>query len=90
MYDDGMDKLRKVRDRWYECNVVLKVLEVNFGFTHVKFFGYKVQDGKWCVYDDRKQTVTDTRMPTDLGVGILSSEFIPDYATKSAELYHMI
>ena len=39
----------------------------------------------------------DTLMPTDLkkmqkclGVGILFSEFIPDYATKSAELYGMI
>ena len=48
-----------------------------FGFTHVKFFGYKVQDGKWCLDDDRKQAVTDTPMPTDLkktqtclGVGI--------------------
>jgi len=68
-----------------------------FGFTHVKFFGYKVQDGKWCLDDDRKQAVTDTPMPTDLkktqrclGVGIFSSEFIPDYATKSAELYNMI
>ena len=29
MYDDGMNKLRKVRDRCYECNVVLKILEVN-------------------------------------------------------------
>ena len=49
------------------------------------------------MYDDRKQTVMDTLMPTDLkktqrclGVGILSSEFIPDYATKTAELYDMI
>ena len=48
-----------------------------FGFTHVKFFGYKVQDGKWCLDDDRKQAVTDTSMPNDLkkmqrclGVGI--------------------
>ena len=37
-----------------------------FGFIHVKFFGYKVQDGKWCLDDDRKQVVTDTPMPTDL------------------------
>jgi hypothetical protein len=48
-----------------------------FGFIHVKFFGYKVQDGKWCLDYDRKQEVTDTPMPTDLkktqtclGVGI--------------------
>jgi hypothetical protein len=68
-----------------------------FGFIHVKFFGYKVQDGKWCLDYDRKQEVTVTPMPTDLkkmqrclGVGIFSSEFIPDYATKSAELYNMI
>ena len=77
MYDDGMDKLRKVRDRCYECNVVLKFSKSTFGFTHVKFIGYKVQDGKWCLNDDRKQAVTDTLMPTDLkkmqtclGVGI--------------------
>ena len=95
-YDDGMDKLRKVRDRCYERNVVLKFSKSTFGFTHVKFFGYKVEDGKWCLDDDRKQAVTDTPMPTDLkrmqrflGVGIFFSEFIPDYATKSAKLYDM-
>ena len=77
MYDDGMNKLRKVRDRCNECNVVLKFSKSTFGFTHVKFFGYKVQDGKWCLDDDRKQAVMDTPMPTDLkktqrclGVGI--------------------
>ena len=61
-----MDKLRKVRDRCYECNVVLKFSKSTFGFTHVKFFGLKVQDGKRCLDDDRKQAVTDTPMPTDL------------------------
>ena len=42
------------------------------------------------------QAVMDTPMPTDvkkmqrfLGVGIFFSEFIPDYATKSAKLYDM-
>ena len=97
MYDNGMDKFREVRDRRNERNVVLKFSKSTFGFTHVKFFGYKVQDGKWCLDDDRKQAVTDTPMPTDLkktqtclGVGIFLSEFIPDYATKSAELYNMI
>ena len=47
--------------------------------------------------DDRKQAVMDNLMPTDLkktqrclGFGIILSEFIPDYATKSAELYNMI
>jgi hypothetical protein len=86
MYDDGTDKLRKVRDRCNERNVVLKFSKSTFGFTHVKFFGYKVQDGKWYLDNDRKQAVTDTSMPTDLkkmqrclGVGMyISSEFIPD------------
>ena len=40
MYDDGMNKIGKVIDRCYECNVVLKIFEVNFGFTNDKFFGY--------------------------------------------------
>ena len=95
-YDDGMDKLRRVRDRCHKRNVVLKFLKSTFGFTHVKFFGYKVEDGKWCSDEDRKQTVVDTPMPTDLkrmqrslGVGIFFSEFIPDYASKSAKLYVM-
>ena len=66
MYDDGMDKLSEVRKRCYERNVVLKSLKPTFGFTHVKFFGYKVQDGKCCLDDDRKQAVTDTPMSTDL------------------------
>ena len=66
MYDDGMHKLKKVRNRCYEGNVVLKFSKSTFGFIHVKFFGYKVQDGKWCLDDDLKQAVTDTPMPTDL------------------------
>jgi hypothetical protein len=66
MYDDGMDKLRKVKDRCCECNVVLKSLKSTFGFTHVKFFGLKAQDGRWCLDGDRKQAVTDTPAPTDL------------------------
>ena len=65
-YDVGMDKLRKVRDRCYERNVVLKFSKSTFGFTHVKFFDYKVEDGKRRLDDDRKQAVTDTPMPTDL------------------------
>ena len=72
-----MNKLKKVTDRCYERNVVLKFLKSTFGFTHVKFFGYKVQDGKWCLDDDHKQAVMDTPIPTDLkktqrclGVGI--------------------
>ena len=47
--------------------------------------------------DDLKLAVMDTPMPTDLKedaempwVGIFFSEFIPDYATKTAELYNMI
>ena len=46
--------------------MVLKFSKTTIGFTHVKFFGYKVEDGKWCLDDDRKQAVTDTPMPTDL------------------------
>ena len=83
-------------DRCYDRNVVLKFSKLTFGFTHVKFFGYKVENGKWCLDDDRKQAVTDTPMPIDLkrmqrffGVGIFFREFIPDYATKSANLYDM-
>ena len=34
-YDDGMDKLRRVRDRCHERNVVLKFSKSTFGFTHV-------------------------------------------------------
>jgi hypothetical protein len=73
--------------------VVLKFLKSTSGFTHVKFFGCKVQNGRWCLVGERKQAVTDTPMSTDLkkmqrclGVGKFSSEFIPDYATKLAEL----
>jgi hypothetical protein len=65
MYDDGMHKLREVKNGCYERNVVLKFSKSTFGFIHVKFFGFKVQNGKWCLDDDRKQAVTDTFMPTD-------------------------
>jgi hypothetical protein len=72
-------------------------LKSTFGLTHVKVFGYKVQNSKWCFDDDCMQAVTYTLMPTDLkemqrclGVGIFLSEFLPDYATKLAELYNMI
>ena len=61
-----MDKLSEVRDRCYECNVVLKFSKSTFGFIYVKFFGYKVQDSKWCLDDDLEQAVTVTLMPTDL------------------------
>jgi hypothetical protein len=52
----------------------------------LSFFGYKykVQDGKWCLDDDRKQAVTDNPNSTDLKrmqrclvVGIFLSERIP-------------
>jgi hypothetical protein len=57
MYDDGRDKLRKVKNRCYEFNVVLKFSKSTYGFTYVKFFVFKVQDGKWCLDDDRKQAI---------------------------------
>jgi hypothetical protein len=78
-YDVGMDKLKRVRDRCHKRNVVLKFSKLTFGFTHVKVFGYKVEYGKWCLDEERKQAVEDTLMSTDLkkmqrflGVGIFS------------------
>jgi hypothetical protein len=92
-----MDKHRKVRDKCYERNVVFKFSKSTFGFIHVRFFGYRVQNGKWCLDDDLRQAVMDTLMPTDLmkmrrclGVIIFLSEFILNCATKLAELYVMI
>ena len=64
-YDDGMHKLKKVRNKCHERNVVLKLSKSIFGFTHVKFFVYKVEDGKWCLGEDCKQAVVDIPMPTD-------------------------
>jgi hypothetical protein len=45
-YDVGMDKLRKDRNRCYERNVVFNLSKSTYGLTHVKLFGYKVQNGK--------------------------------------------
>ena len=45
-----------------------------FGFIHVKFMGYKVEDGKSSTSEKSVYS---------------SVEFIPDYMTESAKLYDM-
>jgi hypothetical protein len=97
IYDDGVNKLRKIIQRCYERGVVLKFAKSWIGFQQVKFFGYKVTPGIYEMDEDRKKSVMEAPMPTNtkqmqrfLGVAVFFNEFIPNYSQVTAKLYDMI
>ena len=95
--EDGIKKLQKVIHRCYERNVVLKFAKSWIGFDQVKIFGYKVTPGKYEMDTERKDSVMEAPMPTNmkqmqrfLGVAVFFNEFIPNYSQVTAKLYDMI
>lgn len=95
-YDDAYIKLEKVLDRCIQRNVYLKFPKTFLGFTSVKFFGYLISDGKYCIDSKRIEAIKQINFPSDkksmrsfLGVANFCSPFIPHYSSKSAELMDM-
>ena len=85
--EDGIKKLQKVIHRCYERNVVLKFAKSWIGFDQVIFFGYKGTPGKYEMDTERKDSVMEAPMPTNmkqmqrfLGVAVFFNEFIPNYS----------
>ena len=90
-YTDGMEKLIKMIDRCYKCNLVMKFSKSWIGFQQVKFFGFKVTPGKYELDEEREQVVADAPFPNGpkamqrfLGVAVFFNEFLPDFATKTS------
>jgi len=95
--EDGIQKLEKIIHLCYKRNVVLKFAKSWIGFQQVKFFGYKVTPGRYEMDEERKSSVMEAPMPTNmkqmqrfLGVAVFFNEFIPDYSETTAKLYDMI
>ena len=67
-----------------------------FGFSSVKFFGYKVTYGKREMDEDRKKAIMGFRMPTCqnemqsfLGAALFFKSFVPNYSEIASELNKM-
>ena len=93
---DATVKLRKFLERCERHNVFLKMTKSWFGFSLVKFFGYKVTYGKREMDEDRKKAIMDFQMPTCqremqsfLGAALFSKSFVHNYSGIAAELTKM-
>ena len=74
----------------------LKMSKSWFGFSSVKFFGYKVTYGKREMDEDRKKAIMEFRMPTCqkemqsfLGAALFFKSFVPNYSEIASELNKM-
>jgi len=61
---DATWKLQTFLQRCQKHNVFLKMSKSWFGFSSVKFFGYKVSSGKREMDEERKKAIMEFRMPT--------------------------
>ena len=91
--EDACWKLQTFLERCEKHNVFLKMSKSWFGFSSVKFFGYKVTYGKREMDEDRKKAILEFQMPTCqkemqsfLGAALFFKSFVPNYSTIAAEL----
>ena len=61
---DDCNKLRRFLERCQKHNVFLKMPKSWFGFSSVRFFGYKVTYGKREMDEDRKKAIVEFEMPS--------------------------
>ena len=93
---DACDKLEKFLERCASRNVILKMQKTWLGYSSVKFFGYKVSQGKYEMDDDRKKAIEEYSMPTSqkgmqrfLGAALFFKNFVPEYSKIAAPLHEM-
>ena len=93
---DASMKLEKFLTRCAEHNVFLKPSKSWFGFSRVKFFGYKVSYGKYEMDEERKSAIKACQMPKTvkqmqsfLGAALLFKSFVANFSDLSGPLYEM-
>ena len=93
---DATWKLQTFLQRCQKHNVFLKMSKSWFGFSSVKFFGYKVSYGKREMDEERKKAIMEFRMPTCqkemqsfLGAALFFKSFVPNYSGIASELNKM-
>eukprot|EP01037_Dinobryon_pediforme_P048642 gene48642-biopygen16541 len=93
---DACKKLRRFLERCQKHNVFLKMPKSWFGFSSVKFFGYKVTYGKREMDENRKKAIVEFQMPSCqkemqsfLGAALFFKSFVPNYSGIAAELNKM-
>ena len=77
-------------------DVILGMPKSRIGFPHATFFGYRIQDGKYELTQERKNSVTSLVFPTNLkqaqsflGATVFFRQNIPTYASIAAPLNDM-
>ena len=96
-HDDACKKFKRFLEICDKHNVILKLSKSWFGFSSVKFFGYKVSKGKYELDADRKKTIMDFPMPTSqksmmrfLGSALFFKSFVANYSDVAATLNKMV
>ena len=94
--EDACDKLRVFLQRCEKHNVFLKMPKSWFGFSSVKFFGYKISKGKYELDADRKKAILEFEMPNSqksmrrfLGAALFFKSFVANYSDIAAKLHSM-
>jgi hypothetical protein len=95
-YEDFYNKHVAFITRCYERNVILGAKKSFFGYSHANFFGYRVQDGKYSMTEERKKAVSSLVFPTTqkkmesfLGAALFFMKHIPFYSELTAPLHSM-
>jgi hypothetical protein len=100
--EELLENLTKFLDKAAEYNVYLKIQKTWIGFSEVKFFGYKVIDGKYYLEDSRAEAIDRipfpshthsannlTAMRSFLGQTRIFQPHVPDYTAYAAPLEQM-
>ena len=96
-FDDHLQKLCLVLQRFKDHNLKLKPKKCHIIQTDVDFLGRKVSANEMSIQQEKIRVVLDWPMPTTkkelasfLGTVKYHSEFIPNYATLSHPLYKQL
>jgi hypothetical protein len=92
-YQEAYEKLEMFLKKCDEYNIILKFAKSWLGFKKASFFGYQVSAGKYELTQERKQTLLQVKMPTNLkemqrflGAALFFKNFVPDFSQKTIKL----
>ena len=93
---DACKKFKQFLEIADKHNVLLKMSKTWLGFDSVKFFGYKISQGKYELDEDRKNSIMSCEMPMSqkammrfLGAALFFKSFVPNYSDLAAKLHQM-
>lgn len=100
--EELFERFKLFIERCQEYNIHLKFSKSFFGFSQIKFFGYKITGDGWSMDVDRVEALNSTPFPNGptpltkrkqmmsfLGFALYFHEHVPNYSALAAPFYDM-